>query len=126
MVKCKDCKQEMDRDKPTASDSCTFQGIEINGEIRLRNTEYFDINNHCHDCGILNKKGNIHHFGCDIERCPKCGNQLISCNCKKGYAWRKRPMMDAVYSGEQIKNASVKFFKRSKEDGWTRKCQPKR
>lgn len=127
MVKCNNCKQEMDREKSNTSDSCTFQGIMINGEIRLRNTEYFDKNQYCHDCGILNKTGNIHHFGCDMERCPKCGGQLISCSCKKGDVWRKRPMIDKVsflntprHGGKKV---NVKFYKRSKEDGWTRKCQ---
>ena len=31
----------------------------------------------CHDCGALN--GEYHHPGCDMETCPKCGGQLISC-----------------------------------------------
>lgn len=33
----------------------------------------------CHDCGC--REGEIHEFGCDIERCPFCGGQLISCDC---------------------------------------------
>jgi ATP-dependent protease ClpP protease subunit len=36
---------------------------------------------HCHDCGIA--KNGIHHFGCDVERCPRCAGQLISCDCHK-------------------------------------------
>lgn len=42
----------------------------------------------CHDCGC--KEGEFHTPGCDMERCPFCGGQLISCNCcyhKLGYKY---------------------------------------
>jgi len=33
----------------------------------------------CHDCGV--REGQIHKLNCDMESCPFCGNQLMSCDC---------------------------------------------
>ena len=33
----------------------------------------------CHDCRVL--KGEFHVPSCDVEECPACGGQLISCDC---------------------------------------------
>lgn len=79
MVHCPDCKREMTAKKTT---TCTLKELKINGKTYQRDTEYFDKNERCHDCGIENKQGNIHHLGCDMERCPMCGGQLISCGCE--------------------------------------------
>jgi len=79
MVKCADCNLEMLNPN---TQTCYFPAINIEGKWYWRDREYYDVNERCHDCNIVNKKGNIHHFGCDVERCPKCGKQLISCDCK--------------------------------------------
>lgn len=35
--------------------------------------------NPCHDCGA--PVGALHVPGCDVERCPRCGNQAVGCDC---------------------------------------------
>jgi len=85
MSKCQDCKNEMLDHK-----SC-FKRVYSDGK-RLYNsipygegeeTKYIDVDSpdyrYCHDCAV--KKGQQHHYGCDMENCPKCGGQLISCGC---------------------------------------------
>lgn len=37
----------------------------------------------CGDCNA--PPGGVHHWGCDCERCPACGLQLISCDCEDVY-----------------------------------------
>jgi len=33
----------------------------------------------CHNCGVT--KGELHIFGCDVERCPRCGAEALYCEC---------------------------------------------
>ena len=41
--------------------------------------EWADSSIPCHDCDAI--KGQYHCDHCDMERCPRCFNQLLSCGC---------------------------------------------
>lgn len=50
------------------------------GVWMVRDTSHFDEEyGRCHDCNAIH--GQIHHPGCDVERCPRCHGQMISCDC---------------------------------------------
>lgn len=66
---------------------CGYSDVIINGSSYKRIKvgdpgdffEGYDSETRCGDCGA--KLGYFHHLGCDCERCPSCGGQLISCDC---------------------------------------------
>lgn len=49
---------------------------------------------YCHDCGV--KKGEFHLEACDWEICPKCGGQLLSCDCD----WNEYVSDDYLFNNE--------------------------
>ena len=71
MAVCTYCKNEM-----TSGASCTVDALHRLGIAwkleRARRA--------CGDCGVA--PGGLHHLGCDMQRCPLCGGQLISCCCR--------------------------------------------
>lgn len=84
--------------RPRAFATCTACGLEMNGQgceithlefengethqrIPFQPDEFMgdasDI--HCGDCNT--HPGGYHHLGCDMEECPRCHGQLLSCEC---------------------------------------------
>ena len=80
MAICYFCDREM-----TTADSCTANVLKHSGrQIALWPYGKGPGDRHggprCGDCGV--KRGGYHHPGCDLQRCPICRGQLLSCDCQ--------------------------------------------
>ena len=65
---------------PMTVQGCRIGLVYINGQLYPRIPFHGDPGERCYDCNALS--GHFHHWGCDDERCPVCGGQLISCDCE--------------------------------------------
>ena len=87
MTACPRCMREM-----LASVSCNPDPFIIGGEVfeplpwsNERRFGRAPANFACRDCGT--PPGGIHHHGCDVEECPVCHGQAITCGCAEVGEW---------------------------------------
>ena len=86
MAECRICRREM-----LTAQGCAIGTVHIGGKKypRIKAGDAGDFHpsmkegERCGDCGA--QKGFFHHVGCDMERCPVCGMQMISCDCEDVY-----------------------------------------
>lgn len=82
----------------TFKDGAKMPAVPYGQENRGSGVEEVEEGRSCHDCACL--PGNFHHPGCDMEECPRCGGQAISCDCLNGYvneeAGRKAKRRDCL------------------------------
>lgn len=76
MATCNWCKRDMLK----VNDCIGNREIDFpDGEVLPAIPYQHDHDQRCHDCNVA--VGGYHHPGCDMERCPRCQGQLISCGC---------------------------------------------
>jgi len=75
MAICDYCDKEMTKHVSCEEDPIVFPDGTTRKQIKWEPSDGED----CHDCGT--PYGGFHHPGCDTEKCPRCGSQLISCGC---------------------------------------------
>ena len=82
-AKC-ECGLEM-----TPGSECGLDMVIAHGGWHRRCTEHWcKPGESCHDCNAAH--GKLHHVGCDNERCPVCGGQLLMCDEEGVYAGPKK------------------------------------
>ena len=69
--------------------------------------DYEDEENTCGDCGC--HLGEQHLPNCDIERCPRCGGQMLSCDCGAIYpvSDEDRNLIPEIKKQQEIENKKL-------------------
>jgi hypothetical protein len=76
---CEWCGGEMRSARSCGVDALHVQGSPVT-TIRWGEERGWQATARCGDCGVL--PGGFHHLGCDLQQCPMCSGQLLSCGCR--------------------------------------------
>ena len=79
MAQCDWCNEEMTDPNIKTCKGNTVVDYPDGSQLPSLDSHFDEPGGRCHDCRI--EHGGKHHPGCDVERCPKCTGQLISCGC---------------------------------------------
>jgi len=70
----------------------------------------------CHNCNA--EEGQLHVYGCDMESCPFCGQQLIACGC----CYEKLKITEHYNPKEEYSGVSKEVYEnglsREQEERW--------
>ena len=81
MAVCTVCDNEMLHgagcsEAPLRIGDSDYEPIRWGGETGY---QFCDMSARCGDCGVA--RGAVHHHGCDLEQCPACDGQAVTCGC---------------------------------------------
>ncbi len=77
MADCKQCGRDIEDSRTI---TCSRNLIAYKDDTYLPRVPYGDDETErCPVCFVV--PGGVHHAGCYMERCPKCGKRLVSCGC---------------------------------------------
>lgn len=79
------------------------------------------MSDRCPRCGV--HPGEFHESGCDIEQCPYCGGQLLSCLCGRTPPLDDRMIWTGIWPGVAECRAFGWYAKLLPGKGW-RPCAP--
>jgi len=95
---CKHCRNEM---KPGSNCTANMYAVYEDGVVCM--TLRHDDDGVCYDCNV--GPGMHHHPGCDLERCPRCGGQMIGCDCHPLAALDARSFLLLAIGSDQYNDA---------------------
>lgn len=88
---------------------------------RRKKPDRDDAGELCHDCDAA--PGEYHQLGCDVEQCPYCGFQLISCDCRRKPPLDDRLLWTGIWPGAVECREFGWFAKLIPGRGWV-SCSP--